>query len=181
MPLVRLSLGLETYSSKEGTTLIPKKIQPFFEMKAQKKIGSDSLIEGILTCCNSHDFEVFVVGEIKHSTFSRTCLIPENGEIGLKVRCKKCGRVISVFDSCCDGYEQCGNYQSTHISTKPVDCMKCQNDCFSVDVKYEYPDIQELEELEITAIDNAFTWMWITLACNRCGAIYKNFIDYETA
>ena len=160
--------------------MIPKKIQPYFEARFQKKDGDNSLIEGILTCCNSHDFEVFVVGEIKHSIFSRMCLIPENDEIVLKVRCKKCGRVISVFDSRCDGYEQCGNNQPTHIPNKPIDCMKCQDGCFSVDVKYEYPDIQELEELEITEIDNAFTWIWITLECNRCGTIYKNFIDYET-
>ena len=47
-------------------------------------------------------------------------------------------------------------------------------------IKYEYPDIQELEELEITEIDNAFTWIWITLECNNCGTRYKNFVDCET-
>ena len=160
--------------------MIPQKIQPFFETTFQKKDGENSLIEGILTCCNSHDFEVFVVGEIKHSMFSRMCLIPKNDEIVLEVRCRKCGRVISVFDSRCDGYEQCGKNQPTHIPPKLIGCKKCQDGYFSVDVKYEYPDIQELEELEITEIDNAFTWIWITLECNRCGTIYKNFIDYET-
>ena len=160
--------------------MIPKKIQSFFETTFQKKIGDNSMIEGILTCCNSHDFEAFIVGEIKHYMFSRMCLIPENDEILLKIRCKKCGRVISVFDSRCDGYEQCGKNKSIHTPSKPINCMKCQGNCFSVDVKYEYPDIKELEELEITEIDNAFTWIWITLECNRCGTIYKNFIDYET-
>ena len=43
-----------------------------------------------------------------------------------------------------------------------------------------YPDIQELAELEITELDNAFTWIWITLECNKCGTIYKNFVDFET-
>lgn len=160
--------------------MIPKKIQPFFKTTFQKN-GDNSVVEGILTCCNSYDFEVFVVGEIKHSIFSRICLIPKNDEIVLKVRCKKCGRVISVFDSRCDGYEQCGNNHPAPVQNKAIDCIKCHYDCFSVNVKYEYPDLQEFEELEITEIDNAFTWIWITLKCNRCGVIYKNFIDYETA
>ena len=51
---------------------------------------------------------------------------------------------------------------------------------FSVGIKYEYPDTQELEELEIPEIDNVFTWIWITLECNKCGTRYKDFVDCET-
>ena len=58
--------------------MIPKKIQPYFKTTHQTKDGDNSIIEGILTCCNAHDFEVFVVGEIKHSMFSKMCLFPEN-------------------------------------------------------------------------------------------------------
>ena len=113
--------------------MIPKKIHPFFETTFQKRGGDNCLIEGVLTCCNSHDFEVIVVGEIKKSMFSGMCLIPENDEIVLKVRCKKCGKVISVFDTRCDGYAQCGNNQAIHISTKSIDCKKCLGGYFSVD------------------------------------------------
>ena len=160
--------------------MIPKKIQPYFKTTHQTKDGDNSIIEGILTCCNAHDFEVFVVGEIKHSMFSKMCLFPENDKTVVQVRCRKCGKVISVFDSCCDGYEQCGKEQYTHAQTKPIDCRKCRNGGFSVGIKYEYPDIQELAELEITEIDNAITWIWITLECNNCGTRYKNFVDCET-
>ena len=66
------------------------------------------------------------------------------------------------------------------MPTKPVNCKKCRNGVFSVGIKYEYPDIQELEELKITEIDNAFTWIWITLECKQCGTVYKNFVDCET-
>ena len=160
--------------------MIPQRIHPYFKTTLKKRNGDNSLIEGILTCCNSHDFEVFVVGEIKHSMLSKMCLFPKNDKIALEVRCKKCGRVISVFDSSCDGYEQCRKNHPTHIPTKLIDCKKCQDDDFSVGIKYEYPDIQELEELEITEIDNAFTWIWITLECNKCGTKYRNFVDFET-
>lgn len=160
--------------------MVPKKIQPYFKTTFQTKEGDNSLIDGILTCCNANDFEVFIVGEIKQSMISKMCLSPENDKTVIEVRCKKCGKVISVFDSSCDGYEQCGKVQYTHVPTKPIDCKKCRNGGFSVGIKYEYPDIRELEELEITEIDNAFTWIWITLECNNCGTRYKNFVDCET-
>ena len=58
--------------------MIPKKIQPYFKTTRQTRDGDNSIIEGILTCCNGHDFEVFVVGEIKHSMFSKMRMFPEN-------------------------------------------------------------------------------------------------------
>lgn len=160
--------------------MIPKKIQPYFKTTQQTKDGDNNLIKGILTCCNAHDFEVFVVGKIKHSMFSKMCLYPENDRTVIEVRCKKCGKVISVFDSSCDGYEQCGKEQYAHVPTEPIDCKKCQNGSFSVGIKYEYPDLQELKELEIAEMDNVFTWIWITLECNNCGTRYKNFVNCET-
>ncbi len=160
--------------------MIPKKIQPYFKTTFQNKDGDNNLIEGMLICCNSHEFEILVVGEIKHKIIPRMCLIPENDMVVLEVRCKKCGKVISVFDSCCDGYEKCENNQTIHMLTKPINCKKCYDNSFSIEIKYEYPNIQELEELEITEIDNSFTWIWCTLKCNKCGTMYKNFIDYET-
>ena len=160
--------------------LIPKKIQPYFKTTHQTEHSDYSIIEGALTCCNTHDFEVHVVEEVKHSMFSKMRLFPENGKTLIEVRCRKCGKVISVFDSSCDGYEQCGKKQYTHVQTQPIDCGRCRNGGFSVGIKYEYPAIKELEELEITEIDNAFTWIWITLECNNCKTIYKNFVDCET-
>lgn len=71
--------------------------------------------------------------------------------------------------------------QHTKTILKSINCKKCQDDNFSISIKYEYPNVQELENLGITEIDNAFTWIWVTLECNKCGTKYKNFIDYETA
>ena len=176
----RLLHGLEDYLSKGEMKLIPKKIQPYFKTTHQINDGDNTIIKGILTCCNEHDFEVLVFGKMKHSTLSKICLYPDNDIIVIKVCCRKCGKVISVFDSSCDGYEQCGKDQYTHVPTKPIDCKYCKNGGFSVGIKFEYPDIQELKELEIIEIDNAFTWIWITLKCNNCGTRYKNFVDYET-
>ena len=165
--------------------MIPKKIQPYFEILTKTKKSSNNIIQGRLRCCNAHEFEVLAVGNIKYSLFSKMCLYPENDKIVLEVRCKKCGKVISVFNSSFDGYGQAGKKpQNICASTQCVDCIKCRNNSFSVAVKYEYlddPEQQELRELGISDIDNTFTWIWITLKCNKCGTRYKNFVDWETA
>ena len=161
--------------------MIPKAIQPHFEIKQQKNDRDNSLIEGLLTCCNAYDFEVFVVGDIKHSVFSKMFLCSKNDKMVVEARCKKCGKVIPVFNSSCDGYGQCEKKKPPqHVITKPIDCIKCRNEGFFVTIKYEYPDMQELKELEIIEMDNAFTWIWITLECKNCGIKYKNFVDCET-
>lgn len=163
--------------------MIPKIIQPYFEITRQIKGRDNDTIEGVLTCCNAHNFEVFVAGKIKHRMFSQMFLWPENDETVLEVRCQKCGKIISVFNSIFDGYGQCGKKPSNIcVSTQLVDCIKCRSRSFSVTIKYEYPDAQEFQELEISDNnrENAFTWIWITLECNRCGTGYKNFVDCET-
>ena len=98
----------------------------------------------------------------------------------MEARCQECGKSISVFDSDFDGYEQCRKRRYTHVTTKGVNCIKCFSNDFSVGIRYEYPDIQELQALEISQADNAFTWIWLTLKCNKCGAKYKNSIDFDT-
>lgn len=160
--------------------MIPKRIKPYFKTINQSEDGDGALIEGELCCCGENTFEVFAVGEVKHGLLN-TYLLPENDTLALEVRCKSCGKTLTVFDSPCDGYEHCGTGEQVQSDAKPVACRKCRENDFSVKVKYEYPDAQELRELGITDADNAFTWIRVTLKCRSCGKGYKNFIDFETA
>ena len=75
------------------------------------------------------------------------------------------------------------NYDSNQVSkvkTSSLKCKKCLNNDFSICLKYEYPDVQELYEYKISDIGNAYTWVWITIKCNCCGSKYNKFIDLET-
>ncbi len=160
--------------------MVPKKIKPYIQISIQKEDGDNSLVGGLLKCCNDSDFEVFIYGDIKYSLFSKMYLYPKDDQLILKTRCKRCGNIVPVFDSSSDGYEQ--NQKSHHLyaPTRAIECKKCKGESFSVIIRYEYPNAQQLEELGITETDNAFTWIWITLKCNKCNTIYKNFIDFET-
>lgn len=162
--------------------MIPKRIKPFFRIEEQTTHGDNHLIEGMLTCCNAQDFEVYIVGDIKRNMFSGAYLLPnKDDDIIVEVHCKKCGNIISLFDNKSDGYERQFNMQNERtIARRSFCCRKCEHGGFAVRIKFEYPDIQELRGLGLTDIDNAFTWIWITLKCNNCQAVYKNFLDCET-
>ena len=69
--------------------LIPKRIQPYFEKTRQTKDGGNTLIQGILTCCNDHDFDVFVFGNIRQGVFSKMRLHPDHDRTVIEARCKK--------------------------------------------------------------------------------------------
>lgn len=87
--------------------MIPKRILPYFNTTHENIDSDNTQIEGVLTCCSSHDFEIYAVGEIKSSIFSKMYLFPKECKIALEARCKKCGKVIPVFDSNYDGYICC--------------------------------------------------------------------------
>ena len=161
--------------------LIPAKIEPYFRLISRKKDGENTLTKGEMVCCNAHEFEVKAVGEVKSGLFLGVHLEPENDEMVLELCCKNCGKIFSGFDSTRDGFERCGEESSAKIKPRRFDCKKCSDSNFAVSIKYEYPDSKELDDLGITEKDNAFTWIWVTLVCNTCGAKYSDFIDYETA
>lgn len=61
-----------------------------------------------------------------------------------------------------------------------INCSRCKDSNFSISIKYEYPDGDELKELGFKDISNAFTWITVSLTCNNCGKKYKKFIDFES-
>lgn len=161
--------------------MIPKRIQPFLKSTNTRSNGTNTLVEGTLICCNSSSFEIGVVGQIQRTMLSRMLLYPKNDRIILHVRCKQCGKLIVVFDSDIDGYNACRQAQNKNVSLTFADCCKCFSNNYSVNIKYEYPNEQELAELGESDVENLFTWIWISLVCNSCKKKHSNFVDYETS
>ena len=67
-----------------------------------------------------------------------------------------------------------------NVKDKLFNCSRCKGNNFSISIKYEYPDEDELKELGFKDISNAFTWITVSLTCNNCGKKYKKFIDFES-
>ena len=105
--------------------LIPKLIRPYFKLIRQSEDADNSLVEGKLTCCTVHDFEIFIVGNIKRCLFSKRFLYSENDEIVLEARCKRCDKIISVFNSSIEGYRNLGVTKKTYVP--PLDILIAKN------------------------------------------------------
>ncbi len=56
---------------RKKNVLIPGKIQLYFDIRMQKSNDKDDLVGGSITCCNAHNFEVFVTGKVQRSIFSK--------------------------------------------------------------------------------------------------------------
>ena len=163
--------------------MIPEKIKQNFTVASEENNVGIHTLEGTLECCSSHSFEILAEGEIKHSLFSKTYVMPiKNNDLVIQSRCTNCGKAITVFDSRCDGYDQC---EACHSVSAPsvvgVSCKKCGSNDYSINIKYEYPPLEELHDLGFEKVDNAYTWIQIKLTCNKCGTKYKKFVDFETA
>lgn len=71
-----------------------------------KNDGYNNIVNGKLVCCGKNNFEILVSDEIKRSLLFRT-YVCSNNRIMLEARCKKCGKIIHLFDNNIDGYDRC--------------------------------------------------------------------------
>lgn len=162
--------------------MLPLRIKPFLKNIVKNEDDDILLVEGDVSCCDKQEFELYFNGSIRKSILLGRYLYSDDNKIVLEARCKKCGRKILIFDSSIDGYSHCDNNTiKCDANLKYLKCEKCKKNTYAIKIKYEYTGIQELKEEGSDNIENAYSWIWISLKCNECGFEYKNIIDFETA
>ena len=163
--------------------MIPDRIKPYFLATDQRQDGENTLISGRLQCCGQPAFSLRAVGTVRRGLLHRMSLYPGVEGLALRAACARCERDILVVDAGSDGYDNGFSKTSeTPFSTaESIQCIRCGGGVFSVDLRFEYPDEQELADLGCTNPENAFTWIWISLTCSQCGKRYTDFVSHETA
>ena len=80
---------------------------------------------------------------------------------------------VPLFDSRCDGYANVldDRQPPAPIPLHPAICPKCRNAAFQVRLTFEYPEAEELAAFANP--DNMFTWVWVTMRCTRCHAVFR--------
>ncbi len=160
--------------------MIDFKNSPNFNVKNVKNKPDEIVVKGNLECCCSQFFTINVYGSIQKSLFGKKCLMAKNERIIITAKCIHCGKTFLVFDNCCNGYDNCQSARLLEPNMDTFLCEKCLSNNFSLEIKYEYPSEEELDSLGFLEKEEAFTWIWITIKCNNCGCVYKNFVDFET-
>ena len=147
----------------------------------QNNDDTGSLIEGSIECSDSSVFKIQIHGEVRKTFGNKYMLTSATDGISLCAICNVCKRRILLFDSEYDGYDNAEKEATLNKRTTIPFCCKCDSEEFSVKVRYEYPSMDELQELGISNSNNAYTWIWVSLTCMKCGQRYTDFIDFETA
>lgn len=139
---------------------------------------------------NNNEFEV--TGEIKCSCGNEYFEIWESNEqLIVKVVCKQCKKEFLIFDSGKHGWNGfvCGDdYLDREKPFNKYHCFNCKEDSHRVIVhitsqgKDDFVDecLSDDDSFSLEDWVDAFEWINISLICEKCGLINKDWIDLET-
>ena len=103
-----------------------------------------------------------------------------SGGWGRALRCASSARRRrSAFDSRCDGYANVldDRQPPAPIPLHPAICPKCRNAAFQLRLTFEYPEAEELAAFANP--DDMFTWVWVTMRCTRCHAVFRGDLECD--
>lgn len=120
----------------------------------------------------SQELHIQLCGRLKRGLFGRNQLLPEGDVLCLSL-CSPDGGCIPLLDSRRDGYANMldGMQPPAPIPLHPAICPKCRNAAFQLRLTFEYPEEEELAAFANP--DDMFTWVWMTLRCTRCHAVFR--------
>lgn len=162
--------------------MVPKKIINHNKILTNKNDGETTTTLTMITCCSVSDFEVYSSKKTKLKLFQGMSLMSTDEPVAVDLICKRCGRIIHLFNSICDGYDNIEQNSKVKeiVCSWPAFCIKCKKNKYTVFAQYEYPSEKELSELHIVEKENAYTWFRVKLQCNECGKKHSGFLDVET-
>lgn len=147
--------------------LLPATVRPY----AADVDGTDSRVRCAITLRGSQALPISLCGRLKRGLFGRNQLLAD-GDV-LCVALHQSDGDVPLFDSRCDGYANVldDRQPPAPIPLHPAICPKCRNAAFQVDLSFEYPDTEEVSAFANPG--DMFTWVWVTMRCTRCHAVFR--------
>ena len=138
--------------------LLPAAVRPY----AADVDGTDSRVRCAIVLNGSQDLRIQLCGRLKRGLFGRNQLLADGD-----VLC------VPLFDSRCDGYANVldDRQPPAPIPLHPAICPKCRNAAFQLRLSFEYPEAEELAAFANPG--DAFSWIWISMRCTRCHAVFR--------
>lgn len=163
--------------------IIPKHLEAHFKI-IDENHKQNYTVSGMLMCCGFTKFKIQYVGNLKQTILGQLYLQENEDRLILYAKCRQCGKILPIFNNLTDGYDNCINERNVikkenKQRLQSFDCPKCHNNIYGVKIVIEYLGKKELKELDIQDWGNSFTWIWVSLKCERCGKVYKKILDLE--
>lgn len=147
--------------------LLPATVRPY----AIETSCKNSRVRCAIVLNGSQDLRIQLCGRLKRGLFGRNQLLPLNDALVLALHLPSGD--VPLFDSRCGGYANVldDRQPPAPIPLHPAICPKCRNAAFQVNLSFEYPDAEEVSAFANP--DDAFTWIWISMRCTRCHAVFR--------
>lgn len=147
--------------------LLPAAVRPY----AADVDGTASRVRCAIALNGSKELHIQLCGRLKRGLFGRNQLLAD-GDV-LCVALHQPDGDVPLFDSRCDGYANVldDRQPPAPIPLHPAICPKCRNAAFQLRLCFEYPEAEELAAFANP--DNMFTWVWVTMRCTRCHAVFR--------
>lgn len=138
------------------------------------------------------NYEFEVTGEIKCTCGNEYFEIWESNEqLMVKILCKQCKKEYVIFDSGKHGWNGfvCGDdFLNRELPYNKYHCSNCKEDCFKVLVHISSQGKEDFIDECLSTDDSflvedwvdAFEWISISLTCENCGELSKEWLDAET-
>ncbi len=153
--------------------LLPAAVRPY----AADVDDTASRVRCAIVLNGSKELHIQLCGRLKRGLFGRNQLLAD-GDV-LCVALHQPDGDVPLFDSRCDGYANVldGKQPPAPIPLHPAICPKCRNAAFQVDLSFEYPDAEEVSAFANPG--DAFTWIWISMRCTRCHAVFRGDLECD--
>ncbi len=147
--------------------LLPATVRPY----AIETSCKNNRVRCAIVVNGSQDLRIQLCGRLKRGLFGRNQLLPLDDALVLALHLPSGD--VPLFDSRCDGYANVLNDRQppAPIPLHPAICPKCRNAAFQVDFSFEHPDAEEVSAFANPG--DAFTWIWISMRCTRCHAVFR--------
>ena len=147
--------------------LLPAAVRPY----AIETSCKNNRVRCAIVLNGSQDLRIQLCGRLKRGLFVRNQLLADRDV--LCVALHQSDGDVPLFDSRCDGYANAldDRQPPAPIPLHPAICPKCRNAAFQLRLCFEYPAAEELAAFANPG--DAFTWIWISMRCTRCHAVFR--------
>lgn len=164
-------------------------------LTSTNEIEDEEILVGKLRCrCGSEKFKLMYPGqthEYEGHIFPCTAEIDGNFFFLIKAICEGCNLEHLLFDEHFHGWDgvMCHDAKKANLPRPPLvpwKCLSCGDLSHKVTVKIAFESKenfieQSRGEFAEDIWPDAFQWIWMSIACCKCGLETKDWVDYETA
>lgn len=176
---------------------IPTHLKEILQVDEAAFKRNNHALDGKIQCTCGCDIMKLKIYAEQNEGNDYICVKHYKTDYGLRISgmCVSCKKTYDLFDMAKHGYNGfvCHDGEAVDdADLKDYYCPICQHDHFQAAISLELEDIEQFQEEVVEdlyleeqyAVEDfvdAFNWINIDIQCEKCGTIFKNWVNFETS